>query len=100
MFQTSALLYQNCSGLQYLCALSQLWRAVCVFAQSPHFADITAKAGIHFAHNNGAFGKKWLPETMGPGCAFIDYDNDGYQDIVLINGEDFPGARSGPLPRR
>jgi len=55
------------------------------------FRDITAQAGIHFTHNNGAFGKKWLPETMGPGCAFIDYDNDGYPDIILINGEDFPG---------
>jgi enediyne biosynthesis protein E4 len=56
-----------------------------------HFRDITAQAGIHFTHNNGAFGKKWLPETMGPGCAFIDYDNDGYPDILLINGQDFPG---------
>jgi enediyne biosynthesis protein E4 len=55
------------------------------------FNDITAQAGIHFTHNNGAFGKKWLPETMGPGCAFIDYDNDGYPDILLINGTDFPG---------
>jgi enediyne biosynthesis protein E4 len=60
-------------------------------AQAIHFRDITAQAGIHFIHNNGAFGKKWLPETMGPGCAFIDYDNDGYPDILLINGEDFPG---------
>jgi enediyne biosynthesis protein E4 len=55
------------------------------------FRDITTPAGIHFTHNNGAFGKKWLPETMGPGCGFIDYDNDGYPDIILINGEDFPG---------
>jgi hypothetical protein len=47
--------------------------------------------GIHFVHNNGAFGKKYLPETMGPGCAFIDYDNDGWPDILLINGEDWPG---------
>ncbi len=60
-------------------------------AQQLHFRDITTQAGIHFTHNNGAFGKKWLPETMGPGCAFIDYDNDGYPDIVLINGDDFPG---------
>jgi len=61
-----------------------------------HFRDITAQAGIHFTHNNGAFGKKWLPETMGPGCAFIDYDNDGYPDILLINGQDWPGhPRSG-----
>jgi enediyne biosynthesis protein E4 len=59
-------------------------------AQQPHFRDITAQSGIHFAHNNGAFGKKWLPETMGPGCAFIDYDNDGYPDILLVNGTDWP----------
>src|SRR5258707_15421734 len=55
------------------------------------FRDVTTKAGIHFTHNNGAFGKKWLPETMGPGCAFIDYDNDGYPDILIVNGDDWPG---------
>ncbi len=65
--------------------------------QTITFRDITAQAGIHFTHNNGAFGKKWLPETMGPGCAFIDYDNDGYPDILLINGQDWPGhPKSGP----
>src|SRR6201997_1473568 len=62
-----------------------------VAAQSITFRDITSQGGIHFTHNNGAFGKKWLPETMGPGCAFIDYDNDGYPDILLIKGEDWPG---------
>ncbi|MGA8452496.1 MAG: CRTAC1 family protein [Candidatus Acidiferrales bacterium] len=56
-----------------------------------HFEDVTRAAGIHFVHNNGAFGKKWLPETMGPGVAFIDYDNDGWQDILLVNGIDWPG---------
>jgi hypothetical protein len=55
------------------------------------FRDVTQKAGIHFAHNNGAFGKKYLPETMGPGVAFIDYDNDGWPDIFLVNGMDWPG---------
>ncbi len=54
------------------------------------FEDITHAAGIHFVHNNGAFGSKWLPETMGPGVAFLDYDNDGWQDILLVNGDDFP----------
>jgi enediyne biosynthesis protein E4 len=62
-----------------------------VAAQNITFRDITAQAGIHFTHNNAAFGKKYLPETMGPGCAFIDYDNDGYPDILLVNGEDWPG---------
>jgi hypothetical protein len=56
-----------------------------------HFEDVTRAAGIHFVHNNGAFGKKWLPETMGPGVAFIDYDNDGWQDVLIVNGSDFPG---------
>src|SRR5260221_6902400 len=60
------------------------------------FRDVTAQAGIHFTHNNGAFGKKYLPETMGPGCAFIDYDNDGWPDILLINGENWPG-HPGPV---
>ena len=55
------------------------------------FQDVTAKSGIHFVHNNGAFGKKFLPETLGPGVAFIDYDNDGWPDIFLVNGTDWPG---------
>src|SRR6476469_5036493 len=58
-----------------------------------HFADITQSAGIHFVHTNGAFGKKYLPESLGPGCAFIDYDGDGWPDILLVNGQDWPGHR-------
>jgi len=64
---------------------------VCAQAQRIQFRDITAEAGIHYTHNNGAFGKKYLPETMGPGCAFIDYDGDGWPDILLLNGENWPG---------
>src|SRR5437016_13740489 len=48
--------------------------------------DVTQLAGIRFVHNNGAFGKKFLPETMCPGVAFIDYYNDGWTDIFLLNG--------------
>ena len=66
------------------------------FSQRIEFRDITAEAGIHFVHNNAAFGKKWLPETLGAGCAFIDYDNDGYPDILLVNGEDWPGHAKAP----
>jgi enediyne biosynthesis protein E4 len=55
------------------------------------FQDVTQQAGIRFLHNNGAFGKKFLPETLGPGVAFIDYDNDGWPDIFLVNGTDWPG---------
>src|ERR1700674_5555331 len=59
------------------------------------FTDVTAQAGINFKHNSGAFGKKYLPETIGSGCAFLDYDNDGWQDILLINSMNWPG-HSGP----
>ena len=62
-----------------------------VAATGTRFEDVTRAAGIHFVHYNGSFGKKWLPETMGPGVAFIDYDNDGWQDILIVNGMDWPG---------
>src|SRR2546426_1112244 len=60
--------------------------------QDPGFRlqNVTAAAGIDFRHNNGAFGEKYLPETLGPGCAFLDYDGDGWQDILLVNGADWP----------
>ncbi len=54
------------------------------------FTDITADAGLRFVHNNGARGDKLLPETMGGGCAFLDFDNDGDQDILLVNSRDWP----------
>jgi hypothetical protein len=54
------------------------------------FTDISNEAGIRFKHNSGAFGKKYLPETIGAGGAFIDYDNDGWQDIILVNSMDWP----------
>jgi hypothetical protein len=53
------------------------------------FTDVTSAAGIHFTHNSGRAGKKWLPETMGSGCAFFDADGDGWLDILLINGKDW-----------
>ena len=55
--------------------------------------DVTSQAGIHFEHNTGAYGGKLLPETLGSGCAFLDYDGDGWQDILLINGMDWPGHK-------
>ncbi len=55
--------------------------------------DVTSSAGIHFQHNSGAYGGKLLPETLGSGCAFLDYDADGWQDILLINGMDWPSHK-------
>ena len=53
--------------------------------------DVTGAAGLKFRHYNGASGRKLLPETLGSGCAFLDYDADGWQDILLVNGMDWPG---------
>jgi hypothetical protein len=55
--------------------------------------DVTTAAGLRFQHRNGAYGGKLLPETMGAGCAFLDYDADGWQDIVLVNGMEWPGRK-------
>jgi hypothetical protein len=55
--------------------------------------DVSAPAGIQFQHNNGAYGERLLPETLGAGCAFLDYDADGWQDILLVNGMDWPGHK-------
>jgi hypothetical protein len=63
------------------------------------FTDVTAQAGITFRHNSGAFGKKYLPETMGAGVVVLDVDNDERQDLFFVNGRPWPGrpaARSLP----
>jgi hypothetical protein len=54
------------------------------------FTDITKEAGITFVHNNGAYGEKLLPETMGSGVAFFDFDNDGHQDLLFVNSTYWP----------
>jgi len=64
-------------------------------AALPTFADVTASAGIRFRHESGAFGKKYLPETMGSGVAFVDLDGDGRPDLLFVNSKRWPG-RPGP----
>jgi len=54
---------------------------------------VTAAAGIHFRHNSGAFGSKYLPETMGSGVCAIDYDGDGSEDLLFVNSTDWPGHK-------
>lgn len=63
-----------------------------------HFVDSTQKAGIRFVHHSGAAGKKYLPETLGSGCAFVDLDGDGWPDILLINDKDFSPRGQHWLP--
>jgi enediyne biosynthesis protein E4 len=62
-------------------------------ASSFRLTDVTASSGVQFRHNAGGYGGKLLPETLGAGCAFIDYDADGWLDILLVNGMDWPGHK-------
>ena len=66
---------------------------------SVRFTDVTAAGGIAFRHFNGATGDKLLPETMGGGVSFIDFDRDGDQDLVFVNGTDWPWAKAPRQPR-
>jgi len=81
---------------------SAAWLPARAWAQGSlglRLVDVTSASGLNFVHNSGAYGGKLLPETMGSGCAFLDYDADGWQDILLINGMDWPGhlRRRSPL---
>jgi hypothetical protein len=80
------------SGLLAACLLWP-FAAPAVPDAAVHFSDVTQKAGIRFTHHSGATGKKYLPETLGAGCAFVDLDGDGWADILLINGKDFTAGK-------
>ena len=69
------------------------WEADARQSTSRHAVWSTSRraSGLQFRHRNGAYGGKLLPETMGAGCAFLDYDADGWQDILFVNGMDWPG---------
>jgi enediyne biosynthesis protein E4 len=66
-------------------------------APAPGFAltDVTAASGLHFTHYTGATGRKYLPEALGAGAAFLDIDNDGWQDVLVANGTEWPGPSMG-----
>ncbi|MGE3180782.1 MAG: CRTAC1 family protein [Phycisphaerae bacterium] len=58
------------------------------------FQDITTQSGIDYVHANGAYGEKLLPETMGGGNAFFDYDKDGDADLLFVDGAPWPWHRN------
>jgi hypothetical protein len=61
------------------------------------FTDVLAQSGISFVHKNAASRQMFYIETMGSGCALIDYDNDGWLDIYFVNGGPTP-AWIPPVP--
>ncbi len=87
---------QGLAGATGTAALTpNLFAAAAPAAPDPGFrlVDVTGQAGLHFQHNSGAYGGKLLPETLGSGCAFLDYDADGWLDILLVNSMDWPGHK-------
>jgi len=83
-----------------LAAVAALAGTAAILAQSPAalptFTDVTTAAGIAFRHENGAFGKKYLPETMGSGVAIFDADGDDWPDLFFVNGKSWPGQPVKP----
>jgi hypothetical protein len=67
-----------------------LSRAIDATPPAFRFRDITRESGIDFSHVSGAYGERLLPETMGGGVAFLDYDNDGLQDLLFIDSGLWP----------
>ncbi len=62
------------------------------------FTDVTSQAGVKFVHNSGRTGKKYLPETVGAGVAWIDFDGDGWPDLLFINSKDWTPRGRKSLP--
>jgi enediyne biosynthesis protein E4 len=55
-------------------------------APKPLFEELDPKAiGIQWVHDNARSPERYLPETLGPGCAFLDFDNDGWMDLFFVN---------------
>ena len=80
--------------------LSSVLVCLCILAEADvQFTDVTDVTGLRFQHFTGATGERYMPETMGAGCAFLDYDADGNLDILLANGTAWRSAGATDTPR-
>src|SRR6266508_4545287 len=87
-------------GLALLVGLTAFSIGAAVQRSEPvRFVDVTAAAGIRFHHDAGHSPEKYLVETMGSGCAFLDYDQDGLLDIFFVNGGPTPAYQAGSTLR-
>ncbi|MGH9381729.1 MAG: CRTAC1 family protein [Thermoanaerobaculia bacterium] len=73
--------------------------AAATASTEPVFVDVTVASGIDFVHNTGAFGRKWLPETMGSGVLVFDANGDGLLDLLFLNGTAFEGQPGKRTPQ-
>ncbi|HEX7253739.1 MAG TPA: VCBS repeat-containing protein, partial [Thermoanaerobaculia bacterium] len=64
------------------------------------FTDVAAQAGLKFVHERGATPNHQLPETMGSGLAWLDYDNDGWMDLYVVQSGPFPASGAPRLKNR
>ncbi|HSL82317.1 MAG TPA: CRTAC1 family protein, partial [Thermoanaerobaculia bacterium] len=80
----------------FLLCLLLLAAALPAAADGPRFVEVTRTSGVDFTHQTGAFGKKWLPETMGSGVVIFDANGDGKLDLFFVNGRGFPGVSASP----
>ena len=71
--------------LLLLAQASSLYSQQAVATSPVVFTDVTKQAGINWVHDNALSPERYLPETVGAGCVFFDYDNDGWMDIYLVN---------------
>jgi enediyne biosynthesis protein E4 len=81
-----------------LSAPQQITNSAAASIPTAPFRDVTADAGIRFVHFTGAYGEKLLPESMGGGVGFADIDGDGDQDLLLVNGSNWPWHKAGSSP--
>lgn len=86
-------------GIALLAAVTAWAAQGAPLAAAAGFTEVAAASGIDFRHFTGATGERYLPETMGAGCAFLDFDRDGLLDVLFANGHEWDNASSRHTPR-